>query len=298
MTRVIGFEIMPAPFVITHWQIATLLKDADAPLDDETGERAAVYLTNALTGWEPADPNRPQLPIAELEEERGAAEAVKRERPILVILGNPPYNAFAGTSPAEEHGLVGRYKQGLITRWGVRKFNLDDMYIRFFRIAERRIAERTGRGVVSFITNHSWLGGKSFVVMRQSLLRNFDRFWIENMHGDRKITEYGPDGRTSETIFAVPGYSVGIRQGVAISLMCRTGQPQSEKYVLFRDDINASKASERREQLLRSLNDADFDAHYMRAQPTEANMYLFRPATVPRGYGAWPKLNEIGRIAP
>jgi hypothetical protein len=69
---------------------------------------------------------------------------VKRERPILVVLGNPPYNAFAGTSPAEEAGLVEPYKQGLQKEWGIRKFNLDDLYVRFFRVAERRIAEGMG----------------------------------------------------------------------------------------------------------------------------------------------------------
>ena len=62
--------------------------------------------------------------------------------------------------------------------------------------------------------------------MRQSLVRNFDRAWIENMHGDRTITEYGPDGRSSETIFAVSGFSVGIQQGVAITLLARTGREE------------------------------------------------------------------------
>lgn len=297
-TRVIGFEIMPAPFVISHWQIASVLRRAGAPFEHGTDERAAVYLTNALTGWEPADPNRPQLPIPELEQERGAADAVKRDRPILVVLGNPPYNAFAGTSPSQEQGLVKHYKRDLIRRWGIKKFNLDELYVRFFRVAERRIAERTGRGVISFVTNYSWLTGTSFVVMRESLLNNFDRFWIENMHGDRKISEYGPDGHTSETIFAVSGFSVGIRQGVAISLMCRTGQPNERKVVRFRDDINASKADDRRTQLLETLNDANFDACYELANPSVANRYRFRPSDVSEGYRAWPKISQLGRIAP
>lgn len=298
MTRVIGFEIMPAPFVISHWQIATLLRHVGAPLDEETGERVAVYLTNALTGWEPPDPNRPHLPIAELEQERDAAESVKRDRPVLVVLGNPPYNAFAGTSPEEEQELVERYKEGLIDRWHVRKFNLDDLYVRFFRIAERRIAERTGRGIVSFITNYSWLARKSFVVMRQSLLQNFDKIWIENMHGDRKITEYGPDGRTSETVFAMPGFSVGIRQGVAISLMCRTAEPGVEKRVLYRDDINASRATERRAQLVQTLDDEEFDRRYVEAHPNEDNRYRFRPGGGSDRYNEWPKIDELPRVPP
>ena len=78
----------------------------------------------------------------ELGEERDAADHVKRDTPILVILGNPPYNAFAGVSPSEEDALVEPYKKGLAKEWGIKKFNLDDLYVRFFRIAERKITEK------------------------------------------------------------------------------------------------------------------------------------------------------------
>jgi hypothetical protein len=81
--------------------------------------------------------------------------------------------------------------------WGIKKFNLDELYVRFFRLAERRIAEMSGRGVVSFISNHSWVSEPSFVVLRQHLLESFDKFWIENLHGNRKISEYAPDDRHS-----------------------------------------------------------------------------------------------------
>jgi len=141
LERVFGFELLPAPFVIAHLQLGLLLQGHDAPLDD--GERASVYLTNALTGWDlPAPAKARQLSLAgmpELQGERDAAQHVKREAPILVILGNPPYNAFAGVSPEEEGELVEPYKEGLISKWGIKKFNLDDLYVRFFRLAERRI---------------------------------------------------------------------------------------------------------------------------------------------------------------
>ena len=111
-TRVFGFEIMPAPFVVAHLQVGLTMQDLDAPLADDGAERAGVFLTNALTGWEPRT-TKP-LPFPELEEERDRAERVKRETPILVILGNPPYNAFgvpdAQGLPAVErdHGEPGR----------------------------------------------------------------------------------------------------------------------------------------------------------------------------------------------
>ena len=225
-TRIVGFEIMTAPFVIAHWQVGEMLKAT--PLQE--GERAAVYLTNALTGWTESEAGPPIPGYEALVEERSAARTVKRDRPILVVLGNPPYNAYAGLSPDDEGGLVEAYKKGLQAVWGVKKFNLDDLYVRFFRIAERRIAQGTGRGIVSYISNSSWLSLTSFTVMRQSLLASFDRIWVENMHGDRTITEYGPDGRSSETVFAIDGFSPGIRQGVATALLVRTGQQKEPIY--------------------------------------------------------------------
>jgi predicted helicase len=112
MTRIAGFEIMPAPYVIAHWQVGHALRAAGAPLGPD--ERAAVYLTNALTGW--AAPHEDgaagaaqtgiRFTYPPLADERDEAAKVKQARPILVVLGNPPYNAFAGTAPAEEAGLV------------------------------------------------------------------------------------------------------------------------------------------------------------------------------------------------
>jgi predicted helicase len=111
-------------------------------------------LTNALTGWEPPRGPRAQLPLfPELAQERDAAECVKQQVPILVVIGNPPYNAFAGTSPDEEEGLVEPYKEGLSSVWHIRKYNLDELYVRFLRIGERRITA-TGRGIVCYISNY------------------------------------------------------------------------------------------------------------------------------------------------
>ena len=162
--------------------VGLLLAAEGAPLGADT-ERAAVYLTNALTGWQPRR-TKTRLLFPEMEAERDAAEHVKREVPILVVIGNPPYNAFAGVSPDNEEGLVEPYKEGC-RPMGIRKFNLDDLYVRFFRIAERRVAEMTGRGIVAYISNYSWTSEKSFVVMRRSILR------ISTGSGSRTCTATG-----------------------------------------------------------------------------------------------------------
>jgi len=293
-TRVVGFEIMTAPFVIAHWQVGEML--ADSPLGP--GERAAIYLTNALTGWGDGEAGPPIPGYEALVEERSAARTVKRDRPILVILGNPPYNAYAGLSPTDEGDLVDAYKAGLQTIWGVKKFNLDDLYVRFFRIAERRISAGTGRGVVSYISNNSWLSLPSFTVMRQSLLASFDRIWVENMHGDRTITEYGPDGRSSETIFAIDGFSPGIRQGVATALLVRTGKQKAPIY-RFRNDLNASDAARRRIDLLASLDISKFDELYDRLTPVVENRFQLRPGgATHESYSGWPSLDTFLRTPP
>ena len=296
MGRVFGFEILPAPFVISHLQLGLLLQNLGAPLSDAGDERAGVFLTNALTGWEPPEGEKKRLPFIELEQERDAAEKVKREVPILVILGNPPYNAFAGVSPEEEGGLVEPYKQGL-REWGIARNYLDDLYVRFFRLAERRIAEKTGRGVVSYISNHSWVSDPSYVVLRKHLLQSFDRFWIENMHGNRRISEYAPDGGTSETIFAIPGFSVGIQQGVAISLWVKNGELESANRVLFRNDLDAAKAAERRARLVASLAAAAFDAQYEPAVPDATNRFSFRPEQVSGEYASWADIPSLASAA-
>jgi hypothetical protein len=297
MRRVHCFEIMPAPFVVAHLQMDLLLQGLGVPLDEAQGERAGIFLTNALTGWDFARDNPHLAQWPELEAERKGAGQVKRETKILVVLGNPPYNAYAGVSPAEEHGLVEPYKNGLVSDWGIKKFNLDDLYVRFFRIAERKIAERTGKGVVSFISNHSWVSDPSFVVMRSHLLSSFDRIWIENLHGNRKISEYAPDGRTSETIFALQGSSPGIQQGVATALLVRTGKKRKPT-VLFRDDLNTARAAERRKQLTESLKAKNLNRFYERADPSASNRFSFRPAEVGSHYLAWPKLVELCSEAP
>lgn len=278
------------------------LRAAGAPLGE--GERAAVYLTNALTGWAaPAEPEAAngvqaglRFTFPPLADERDNAARVKRERPILVVLGNPPYNAYAGTSPKEEAGLVEPYRAGLQAEWGIRKFNLDDLYVRFFRLAERRIAEGTGRGVVCFISNQSWLTVPSYVVMRQRLTREFDHIWIDNMHGDRNTSERGPDGKTSETVFAIRGFSPGIQQGTAISLLVRKSAHAEETMALYNEGADASKAEERRNQLLASISMEGFGAHYVRVRPSQRNRFLLGLGEVGGAYSSWPKLPDLAGL--
>ena len=290
--RVFGFEIMPAPFVVAHLQVGLTLQNLDAPLANDGTERAGVFLTNALTGWEPRT-NKPLL-FPELEEERDRAERVKQDTPILVILGNPPYNGFAGMAVDEERELSDAYR----TTKRVRRpegQGLNDLYVRFFRMAERRIAEETGKGVVCFISNYSWLDGLSFTGMRERYLEAFDEIRIDNLHGDRIISEYAPDGRTSETVFALRGQSPGIKVGTSIALLSRhrTADGNSTSARIHYRDFHQAKAEERRQTLLDSLDADDMDSDHSMLVPEVRLGLPFKPMAVDEQWFDWPALPDL-----
>ena len=293
--RVFGFEIMSAPFVIAHWQVGNLLAKLGAPFNPSKDERPAIFLTNALTGWEPPSGPKKTIPLfPELEHERGQAEHVKRDVPILVVLGNPPYNAFAGTSPEEEDGLVEPYKSGLISKWKIKKFNLDELYVRFLRIAERRIAE-TSRGLVCFISSYSYLSDPSFVVARESLLNQFDQIWIDCLNGDSRETgKRTPGGDPDPSVFSTRYNRAGIRLGTAVGLFLKRSEPVSHTMVSYRDFWGTAKRTE----LLGSLSKSPFDNQYEISNPQPWNRLSFRPRDVSNTYLTWPKLPDIAEADP
>ena len=288
--RVFGFEIMPAPFVVAHLQVGLTMQELDAPLSEDGDERAGIFLTNALTGWEPTV--QKPLPFPELEQERERAQRVKQDVPVLVILGNPPYNGFAGMAVDEERELSEAYR----TTQQVRRpegQGLNDLYVRFFRMAERRIAEKTGRGVVCFISNYSWLDGLSFTGMRERYLEAFDAIRIDNLHGDRIISEYAPDGRTSETIFALQGQSPGIKVGTSIALLSKTtADPPADARILYRD-FHQARADARRQSLLDSMESPNIDDGYSLLECNYALGLPFKPMAVSEGWQSWPALPDL-----
>jgi len=288
--RVFGFEIMPAPFVVAHLQMGLLLQNLAVPLDDAKNERAGIFLTNALTGWDFAGENPKLANWPELEAEHKAAGKIKQEKPILVILGNPPYNAYAGVSPEEEQGLVEPYKEGLIQEWGIKKFNLDDLYVRFFRLAERRIVEKTGNGIVCFISNFSYLGDPSFVVMRQRFLKEFDSLWFDCLNGDSRETgKLTPEGKPDPSVFSTEYNREGIRVGTAIGLLVRKPKRGKKPHVFFRQFWGAGK----RADILKSLKTKKFSEQYERVAPAKENRFAFVPTKIVGNYLRWPRIPDF-----
>ena len=303
MKRVVGFEILPAPFVIAHLQLGLLLAELGVPLSHLHGEheRAAVYLTNALTGWESHEAPtaaaaggkrvHPAQLLFEFEEERDAAAKVKREAPILVVLGNPPYNGYAGVAVEEEADLVEPYKRGLRVEWGITKNYLDDLYVRFFRLAERSIASSPRGGVVCLISNFSWLGNPSAVQMRRSVLSGFQAVSIDNLNGDSRETgKRTPEGLPDPSIFSGPTNRQGIQVGTAITLLVRSPACVEGGGVLYRD----LWGQEKRAQLAAEARAGSDDSKYINLRPTVQNRFALRPLTAADEYPSWPAITEIG----
>ena len=284
--RVFGFEIMPAPFVVAHLQVGLTMQALGAPLSNDGNERAGVYLTNALTGWEPREQQK--LYIPELEEERDRAEQVKQDTPVLVILGNPPYNGFAGMAVGEEKELKQAYKATKQVKKPEGQ-GLNDLYVRFFRMAERRIAEKTGRGVVCFISNYSWLDGLSFTGMRERYLEVFDAIRIDNLNGDKyKTGKTTPDGKPDPSIFSTSGDPVGIQVGTAIATLVRKADHAPAESVGFRHLWGQAKPRE-----LTKTAEAEPTALYDAVEPSLPLGLPYAELTVAPGWSEWRSLTDL-----
>jgi predicted helicase len=290
-------------------QLGLLLQNLGAPLEVAPGlsparaalkggathapERVGVYLTNALTGWEPPKGPKAKLLFSELEEERDAAEHVKRDVPILVIIGNPPYNSFAGISKMEEERDLSQAYRTTKQAPAPQGQGLNDLYVRFFRMAERRIVEKTGQGVVCLISNYSWLDGLSFTGMRERYLEAFDRIWIDCLNGDKyKTGKLTPEGEPDPSVFSTEFNREGIQVGTAIALLVVGAVREPPLRVNFRHIWGKTK----RQQLLDTPSQ-DGRAIYQEMTPPLELGLPFAPAQVTAGYLQWPLLPELFPIS-
>ena len=207
LPRLYGFELMMAPYTIAHLKLSMAFK--------ETGfihfnRRLGIYLTNSLEDVS----RQPELLAfdfgAAIAEEAKEASKIKNEKPIMVVIGNPPYSISSQNKGRWIQNLINDYKKDLHER----KINLDDDYIKFIRFAEYFI-EKNKSGIVAMITNNSFIDGITHRQMRKHLLETFDDIYILDLHGNSKKKEKAPDGGKDENVF-------DIMQGVSINIFVRT----------------------------------------------------------------------------
>jgi predicted helicase len=293
LRRIFGFELLMAPYAVAHLKLGLLLREKG--FDFPPGQRLGVYLTNTLDeGFKKAE----VLPLAGfITEESNSAAKIKKEDPIEVVLGNPPYAGHsANASLRREVGLTGTvktvrtfigqliedYKQ--VDGKPLKEKNpkwLHDDYVKFLRWGQWRIAQ-TGRGVLAMITNHGYLDNPTFRGMRQQLMQTFNEIYVLNLHGNAKKKEVCPDGSKDENVF-------DIQQGVAIGLFVKAHDSHGLAKVFYQDLFGL------REEKYDVLAQVDLpNIPWQEIQP-RSPFYLFTPqvtdlrAEYDRG---WP-VNEI-----
>lgn len=228
LPRLFGFELLMAPYVICHLKLALELGGHDGGFRMPANQRLGIFLTNTLE--EPHESTTGALFAHDIAREADSANSVKREKPVMVMLGNPPYSGHSANKGAWIAELIDSYKQGFpeLKKPGQAKWLSDD-YVKFIRFAQWRI-ERTGQGVVGFITNHAYLDNPTFRGMRHSLLETFDEIYVLNLHGDSKKKERAPDGSKDENVF-------DIQQGVAISLFVKHASNEKVPARVYHSDL-------------------------------------------------------------
>ena len=262
--RIFGFELLVAPYTIAHLKLSLFLQAQGWRAD----ERLRIYLTNTLE--QPAE-MQPPLPFAEfISDEANAALSVKRDEPLLVILGNPPYQRHSA-NPDRENGnltfignLIEDYMQ--VDGAPLDKANLkalQDDYMKFIRWAQWRI-DKNGEGIVGYIVNNNFLDASTARGMRQSLLNSFNTIYLFNLHGSGRRREAIPETARDENVF-------DILQGVSI-LLCVKERDNLNPAEVYHADMWGS-----REEKYKTLSEVDVQStEWSVLQPTSP-YYLFVP---------------------
>ena len=223
LPRLNGFELLMASYAMAHLKLDWVLKETG--YEAKSDNRLQIYLTDSL---QEAHPDTGTMFASWLSNESQEADRVKRETPIMVVLGNPPWNGNSQNNGEWIRNLIEVYKREP-SGGALRERNpkwLNDDYVKFIRYAEHYV-ERNNSGILAYISNHSFLDNPTFRGMRAHLLRTFDEIYILDLHGNYKKKEICPDGSPDENVF-------DIQQGVAISLFVKTGKKEKDAFARVR----------------------------------------------------------------
>ncbi len=218
--RLNGFEILMASYAMAHLKLDMLL--AETGYSPKKPQRFRVFLTNSLEDHHSDTGN---LSAAWLSTEANEASYIKRDTPVMVVLGNPPYAVSSSNKSEWIENLMADYKKDLKER-NIQP--LSDDCIKFIRFGQYFI-DKNGSGILAYISNNSFTDGLIHRQMRKHLLESFDKIYIIDLHGNSKKKETAPDGRKDENVF-------DIMQGVSISLFIKTGR-KNELGKVFHSDL-------------------------------------------------------------
>lgn len=215
LPRLHGFELLMASYAMAHLKLDMLL--ADTGYEPIKPKRMQVYLTNSL---EEHNPDTGTLFAGWLSAEANEANAIKRDAPVMVVIGNPPYSGVSANNNKWISDLIEDYKYVDGEHFNERKHWLNDDYVKFIRYGQNFI-EKNGEGILAFINPHGFLDNPTFRGMRWNLLRTFDTIYTIDLHGNAKKKETAPDGSKDENVF-------DIMQGVSINFFIKTGKKKGD----------------------------------------------------------------------
>lgn len=225
-----GFELLMAPYVLAHLKVALLLEEHGYSFDpSDNNDRFCLYLTNTLDFDPMKESTQPFTHF--LSEEGKNALAVKKDKQILVVMGNPPYSVSSQNNTHFTIKEMGLYKEDVKDEKNIQL--LSDDYAKFIRFAHWKI-EQLGSGVVGIITKNTYLSVSAFKGMRKKLLEYFDEVYVLNLHG--KLYEKTPEGKPDKPVF-------DIRVGVAILFLIKTGVKKSKYADLYCAEIFGDRES-------------------------------------------------------
>ncbi|QQZ27955.1 N-6 DNA methylase [Thiothrix subterranea] len=241
--RLHGFEILMASYAMAHLKMDLLLRETGYEAKDD--QRFNIFLTNAL---EEHHPDTATLFTAWLSDEAQAANYIKRDTPVMVVIGNPPYSGHSANKGKWIEDLLADYKQepggGKLQEKNPKWLN--DDYVKFIRYGQFFV-EKNREGVLAYISNNGFLDNPTFRGMRWHLLTTFDKIYIIDLHGNSKKKETAPDGSKDENVF-------DIQQGVSINLFIKTGKKKKGQLAeVLHCDLYGSRESKYQELLNKNL---------------------------------------------
>ena len=281
LPRIYGYELLMAPYAIAHLKVALKLLETGYRLS--AGDRINIFLTNALSGPRNFDESF-EFAIPALDHEAHAVNEVKSYKKFSVVVGNPPYSGISSNMTEELAKIIEPYKFIAGDHFGERKHWLQDDYVKFVRLAEIQI-ERSGFGVVGYITNHAFIDNPTFRGMRWHLLETFNNMFIVDLHGNVMKQEAPPEGKKNENVF-------DIQQGVAVLVFSKSLKSEPGGELLY-GDIWGTR-TEKYEILGSSLVQEIANIHL---NPSE-KFYFFRPHNdeLSPEYSNWPQVSEIFQV--
>jgi predicted helicase len=241
--RLNGFELLMASYSMAHLKLDMLLRETG--YQPQKSQRFNIYLTNSL---EEHHPDTGTLFAGWLSSEANEANHIKRDTPVMVVMGNPPYSLSSENKGVWIQNLISDYKKDL----NEKKINLDDDYIKFIRFGHFLI-DKNGEGVLAYISNNSFIDGVTHREMRKQLLNSFDKIYILNLHGSTKKNDSSPDGSKDENVF-------DIQQGVSINIFIKKKFVVNRKMAeVFYSDIFGLRVDKNQKLFASSIQTIRFD---------------------------------------